>query len=151
MDEQPSFSGQETDEQAGKESLDIRSLVYEYLESQSSDKAEEIRKERERKEFDFSLGARRGAIGVVLAAVFFLYLQLYRIISNLSLLQDGNTTALTALVSGIIISTTALLYFLLANIFRNAGKDKPAHPLERFLNNPVIKKIFNLSEQEQSE
>ncbi len=147
MAKQPSFSGKETDEQAGKESLDIRSFVYAYLESQSSEEAEKIRKGQERKEFIFSLSVRSAAAGTALAAVLFLYLQLYRIIGDWSSLQEGHPAVLTALVSGIIISTTALLGFLITSTFRNADKDKPVHPMQNFLSNPNVSRIFNLSVQ----
>lgn len=147
MAEQPSFSGKETDEQAGKESLDIRPLVYEYLESQSSDKEEEIRKNRARMEFYFSLGTRLAATITVLGAVFFLYCQLFQIINGWSSLKVTNETALTALVSGIIISTTTLLSFLLVRVFRNNGEDKHVHPMQNFLSNPNVSRIFNLSVQ----
>ena len=140
-------SAKETDKQAVKERQDISFLVHSYLESQLSDKAERIRKQREDKEFNFSLRARRGAVGAVLAAVLFLYFQLHRITTDLSLLQEGSTAALTALVSGIIISTTALLGFLLASVFHKANKDKPVHPMQNLLSNPDVSRIFNLSVQ----
>lgn len=131
--------------ETGQKNLDVRSLVYDYLEAQSSE--EEIRKQREDKEFNFSLRARRGAVGAVLAAVVFLYFQLHRITGDWSALQEAHPAVLTALVSGIIISTTALLGFLVAGVFRNSIEDKPVHPMQNLLSNPGMARIFNLSVQ----
>ena len=131
--------------ETGRNNLDIRFLLYDYLETQSSE--EESRQQREDKEFNFSLRARRGAVSAVLAAVLFLYFQLHRIISDWSSLHEAHPAVLTALVSGIIISTTALLGFLVAGVFRKPIEDKPVHPMQNLLSNPDVSRIFNLSVQ----
>lgn len=134
-------------EEESEKALSPQDLLREYLAEELSEEAVKIRKGRESKEFIFSLSARIILSIAVLVVVGILYWQLFQIPGNWHELHKVHPAVLTAFVSGIIISTTALLGFLIAGVFRNADKDKPEHPMQNLLSNPGIARIFNLSVQ----
>ena len=134
-------------EEGSEKAPSPRTLLREYLAEELSEEAVKIRKGRESKEFIFSLSARIILSIAVLVVVGILYWQLFQIPGNWHELHKAHPAVLTAFVSGIIISTTALLGFLIAGVFRNADKAKPEHPMQNLLGNPGIARIFNLSVQ----
>ena len=140
----PSFVSKEAD---GNPDLDIRLLVYAYLEAQLSDEAEKVRKKRESLEFAFSFAIRMLAAIAALIAVFFLYFQVHQIIIATPDLLHAEQANLAILVSGILISAAMILGIMIASVFRNAGDKKTPHPLQNFLSNPEVGRLFNLSVQ----